>query len=43
MDSEDNLVLSSDELVVKKACGRSFAPFPKGKKTSSRKCVKSFK
>lgn len=30
MDSEDNLVLSGDELVVKKACGRSFAPFPKG-------------
>lgn len=33
MDLEDNLVLSGDEFVVKKACGRSFAPFPKGKET----------
>lgn len=29
-DSEDQLVLSDDAEVVKKACGRSFAPFPGG-------------
>lgn len=28
--SEDHLALSDDIEVVKKACGRSFAPFPKG-------------
>lgn len=30
MDAEDRLVLSDDAQVVKKACGRSYAPFPKG-------------
>ncbi|GAB4830426.1 hypothetical protein Ancab_020062 [Ancistrocladus abbreviatus] len=30
MDSEDHLVLSDDTEVVKKVCGRSFAPFPQG-------------
>jgi len=30
MDAEDSLVLSDDAEVVKKACGRSYAPFPKG-------------
>lgn len=30
MDSDNSLVLSDDEVVVKKACGKSFAPFPKG-------------
>ncbi|KAF5181140.1 Aluminum induced protein [Thalictrum thalictroides] len=29
-DSEDSLVLSDDADVLKKACGKSFAPFPKG-------------
>ncbi|KAK9140047.1 hypothetical protein Scep_009728 [Stephania cephalantha] len=29
-DAEDHLVLSDDAEVVKKACGTSFAPFPKG-------------
>ncbi|OVA03458.1 protein of unknown function DUF3700 [Macleaya cordata] len=29
-DCEDNVVLSDDAEVVKKACGKSFAPFPKG-------------
>ncbi|KAI4311293.1 hypothetical protein MLD38_036198 [Melastoma candidum] len=29
-DSEGNLVLSDDEDIVKKGCGKSFAPFPKG-------------
>lgn len=29
-DSEGNLVLSDDTEVVKKGCGKSFAPFPKG-------------
>ncbi|KAF8038013.1 hypothetical protein BT93_B0765 [Corymbia citriodora subsp. variegata] len=29
-DSEGNLVLSDDAEVVKKGCGKSFAPFPKG-------------
>ncbi|KAL9227542.1 hypothetical protein vseg_003220 [Gypsophila vaccaria] len=30
MTSEDHLVLTDDVEAVKKACGRSFAPFPKG-------------
>lgn len=30
MDSEENVVFSDSEEIVKKACGRSFAPFPKG-------------
>lgn len=29
-DSEGNLVLSDDVQIVKKGCGKSFAPFPKG-------------
>jgi len=29
-DSEEHLVLSDDEAIVKKGCGKSFAPFPKG-------------
>uniref|UniRef100_A0A5B6ZML5 DUF3700 domain-containing protein n=2 Tax=Davidia involucrata TaxID=16924 RepID=A0A5B6ZML5_DAVIN len=29
-DSEDHLVLSDDADIVKKGCGKSFAPFPKG-------------
>jgi hypothetical protein len=29
-DSEGSLVLSDDDEVVKKGCGKSFAPFPKG-------------
>lgn len=29
-DSEDQLVLSDDEETMKKACGKSFAHFPKG-------------
>ncbi|XP_071729755.1 stem-specific protein TSJT1-like [Rutidosis leptorrhynchoides] len=29
-DSEENLVLSDDVETVKKGCGKSFAPFPKG-------------
>ncbi|OWM69796.1 stem-specific protein TSJT1 [Punica granatum] len=29
-DSEGNLVLSDDVEIVKKGCGKSFAPFPKG-------------
>ncbi|XP_042489055.1 stem-specific protein TSJT1-like [Macadamia integrifolia] len=29
-DSEGHLVLSDDNEIVKKACGKSFAPFPKG-------------
>ncbi|XP_043690653.1 stem-specific protein TSJT1 [Telopea speciosissima] len=29
-DSEGHLVLSDDKEIVKKACGKSFAPFPKG-------------
>ncbi|WOK91560.1 stem-specific protein TSJT1-like [Canna indica] len=29
-DSEDHLVLSDDVDIVKKGCGKSFAPFPKG-------------
>ncbi|KAM7279194.1 hypothetical protein ACFE04_006328 [Oxalis oulophora] len=29
-DSEGNLVLSDDAEIVKKGCGKSFAPFPKG-------------
>jgi hypothetical protein len=30
-DSEGNLVLSDDVQIVQKGCGKSFAPFPKGK------------
>ena len=30
VDSEGHLVLSDDEETVKKGCGKSFAPFPKG-------------
>ncbi|XP_038984867.1 stem-specific protein TSJT1-like isoform X2 [Phoenix dactylifera] len=29
-DSEDHLVLSDDVEIVKKGCGKSYAPFPKG-------------
>ncbi|XP_010279266.1 PREDICTED: stem-specific protein TSJT1-like [Nelumbo nucifera] len=29
-DYDDNLVLSDDEETMKKGCGKSFAPFPKG-------------
>lgn len=29
-DSEGHLVLSDDVELVKKGCGKSFAPFPKG-------------
>lgn len=29
-DSEGHLVLSDDVEIVKKGCGKSFAPFPKG-------------
>lgn len=29
-DAEDNVALSGDIEVVKKACGKSFGPFPKG-------------
>lgn len=29
-DSEDNLVLSDDVQILQQACGKSFAPFPKG-------------
>ncbi|KAJ3673306.1 hypothetical protein LUZ60_006680 [Juncus effusus] len=29
-DSEDRMILSDDVEMVKKACGKSFAPFPKG-------------
>lgn len=29
-DSEGHLVLSDDNEIVTKGCGRSFAPFPKG-------------
>lgn len=29
-DSEGHLVLADDAEVVKKGCGNSFAPFPKG-------------
>jgi hypothetical protein len=29
-DSEGHLVLSDDAEIVKKGCGKSFAPFPKG-------------
>lgn len=29
-DSEGNLVVSDDPEIVKKSCGKSFAPFPKG-------------
>ena len=29
-DSEGYLVLSDDSEIVKKGCGKSFAPFPKG-------------
>ncbi|KAM7259947.1 hypothetical protein ACFE04_015688 [Oxalis oulophora] len=29
-DSEGSLVLSGDDEIVKKGCGKSFAPFPKG-------------
>ncbi|KAJ8441821.1 hypothetical protein Cgig2_021511 [Carnegiea gigantea] len=41
-DSEENLVLSNNEEVVKKACGRSFAPFPKGCFFTSSTGLKSF-
>ncbi|TVU44622.1 hypothetical protein EJB05_04068 [Eragrostis curvula] len=30
VDSEDRLVVSDDTEIVKKACGKSFAPFPRG-------------
>ncbi|KAK3149081.1 hypothetical protein QOZ80_3AG0212710 [Eleusine coracana subsp. coracana] len=30
VDSEDRLVVSDNAEIVKKACGKSFAPFPKG-------------
>lgn len=29
-DSEEHLVFSDDVDIVKKGCGKSFAPFPKG-------------
>lgn len=41
-DSEDNLVLSDNAEVVKKACGRRFAPFPKGCFFTSSSGLKSF-
>lgn len=31
-DAQDHLVLSDDADIVKKGCGKSFAPFPKGTK-----------
>ena len=33
VDSDGRLVVSDDGEIVKKACGKSSAPFPKGKKT----------
>lgn len=30
VDTEDHLILSDDVNMVEKACGKSFAPFPKG-------------
>ncbi|KAL8138985.1 hypothetical protein V2J09_004986 [Rumex salicifolius] len=41
-DSEDNLVLSDDLELVKKTCGRSLAPFPKGCFFTSSGGLKSF-
>ncbi|XP_074283855.1 stem-specific protein TSJT1-like [Silene latifolia] len=40
--SEEHLVLSDDIEVVKKACGRSFAPFPKGCFFTSSNGLKSY-
>ncbi|KAL2485895.1 aluminum induced protein with YGL and LRDR motif [Abeliophyllum distichum] len=42
MDSDNNLVFSDDEVVVKKACGKSFAPFPKGCFFTSSRGLRSF-
>lgn len=33
-DADGHLVLTDDEETVKKGCGKSSAPFPKGKSTS---------
>lgn len=33
-DADGHLVLADDEETVKKGCGKSSAPFPKGKSTS---------
>lgn len=41
-DAEDHLVLSDDVEIVKKACGKSFAPFPKGCFFTSSKGLESF-
>ncbi|KAK8942656.1 Stem-specific protein TSJT1 [Platanthera zijinensis] len=41
-DAEDHLVLSDDVEIVKKACGKSFAPFPKGCFFTSAKGLESF-
>lgn len=29
-DAEDHLIVSDDIGIIKKGCGKSFAPFPKG-------------
>ncbi|KAI0497523.1 hypothetical protein KFK09_020754 [Dendrobium nobile] len=41
-DSEDHLILSDDVDIVKKACGKSFAPFPKGCFFTTSKGLQSF-
>lgn len=41
-DSEGNLVVSDDPEIVKKSCGKSFAPFPKGCFFTSSGGLKSF-
>ncbi|XP_056175029.1 uncharacterized protein LOC115667865 isoform X2 [Syzygium oleosum] len=41
-DSEGNLVLSDDAEVVKKGCGKSFAPFSKGCFFTSSKGLRSY-
>ncbi|KAG2722241.1 hypothetical protein I3843_02G104300 [Carya illinoinensis] len=41
-DSEGHLVLSDDDETVKKGCGKSFAPFPKGCFFTSSKGLRSF-
>ncbi|PKA59736.1 Stem-specific protein TSJT1 [Apostasia shenzhenica] len=41
-DSEDHLILSDDVEILKKACGKSFAPFPKGCFFTTSKGLQSF-
>lgn len=36
VDSDGRLVVSDDDEMVKKACGKSSAPFPKGKRIISK-------